>query len=215
MRRRKLCGAPLPKAKNGAVRGRGTCERPKNHSAGHGARACYDCGVRLTVKNVNRYTTAQGSGTCRNCKRAYQRLRLGSKPRIYQELGAAYTFPCGCSGVLPMNNEPSKFVVYDKRFHCRVATAIIRSQYDGRKRGYASIPISTPHSVIRKMMEQPNCELCGESLVWEFGLGKTPHLHHNHETGEVYGFTHSSCNPRALEREIGRLKVENKLLRAA
>jgi hypothetical protein len=57
------------------------------------------------------------------------------------------------------------------------------------------------------MMEEPNCERCGEALKWEFGVGKTPHLHHNHETGEIYGFTHPVCNPQAMEQEIERLRT--------
>jgi hypothetical protein len=64
------------------------------------------------------------------------------------------------------------------------------------------------------MMAEPNCERCGEPLVWEFGLGKTPHLHHNHETGEPIGFTHPVCNPRAMEDEIDRLKAVVKKLKS-
>jgi hypothetical protein len=64
------------------------------------------------------------------------------------------------------------------------------------------------------MMAEPNCERCGEPLVWEFGLGKTPHLHHNRETGEPIGFTHPVCNPRAMEDEIDRLKAVVKKLKS-
>jgi hypothetical protein len=68
------------------------------------------------------------------------------------------------------------------------------------------MPADTPHAEIRKLMEEPNCERCGEPLSWEFGAGKTPHLHHNHITGEIYGFTHPVCNAEALEKEIDRLR---------
>jgi hypothetical protein len=44
--------------------------------------------------------------------------------------------------------------------------------------------------------------------MWAFERGKTPHLHHDHNTGKLFGFTHNHCNPRALEDEIERLKKE-------
>jgi hypothetical protein len=70
--------------------------------------------------------------------------------------------------------------------------------------------METPHSVIRAMMEEPNCVLCSLPLTWEFGMGKTPHLHHNHVTGEIYGFTHARCNAHDLMREIDRLRDQIK-----
>ena len=58
-------------------------------------------------------------------------------------------------------------------------------------------------------MEEKLCWRCRKPMHWEnLGKGKTPHLHHNHETGEIYGFTHSRCNPSALEEEIRELRKE-------
>jgi len=115
---------------------------------------------------------------------------------------------CGCVGTLPKQGENNKFAKSrsDSGFLCRVASIITRSKVAARIHKYRSIPSDIPHSTIRKLMEEPNCERCGEPLKWEFGQSKTPHLHHNHETGEIYGFTHPVCNPRALEKEIERLK---------
>jgi len=61
-------------------------------------------------------------------------------------------------------------------------------------------------------MMRHDCVLCGEPLKWEFGLGKTPHLHHHHDTGEIIGFAHTVCNPNAEVKEIFRLKEEVKKL---
>jgi len=43
-------------------------------------------------------------------------------------------------------------------------------------------------------------------------MGKTPHLHHDHETGEIFGFTHPVCNPHALQDEIDELRKQVKHL---
>jgi len=73
---------------------------------------------------------------------------------------------------------------------------------------------NTPHQNIRKMMEEPNCWRCGQPLNWDkLGMGKTPHLHHNHITGELYGFTHAACNVHAKEEAFDRLYEENVRLR--
>ena len=37
------------------------------------------------------------------------------------------------------------------------------------------------------------CEGCKGPLNWS-GARHNPHLHHNHETGEVYGYAHGRCN---------------------
>jgi len=63
-------------------------------------------------------------------------------------------------------------------------------------------------------MKAKECWRCKKPLAWIFGRGKTPHLHHNHNHipntgeiyGEIYGFTHSRCNPNALEQENDELR---------
>jgi hypothetical protein len=152
-------------------------------------------------KYANRFV-----GKCSLCKTIDTRRRCGHRPRIVQRVGKFHEFWCGCSGVL--QKLPNKFATYapsNGYFSCRIAHILSVSSHVAAKRGFAPMQ-QTSHSVIRKMTEQPNCELCGESLKWEFGQGKTPHLHHDHETGEIYGFTHPQCNPRALEDEIDRLR---------
>jgi len=211
----KLCGKSLPKAKNGADRG--LCSRLRLHTGKCGNATCSTCAIKLSPKNCPPswlWRKNKLSALCRLCARKAVRLRLGQKPQNYQQPGKKYTFRnCGCSGILPPLGGHNKFAKTGNSktgpaFHCRVSRILSVSQISARERGYAPVPKDTPHSVIRKMMDEPNCERCGQPLEWEFGQDKTPHLHHNHETGEPYGFTHPVCNPRAMEQEIERLKKQ-------
>ena len=195
----KLCGKPVPKSKNGTDRG--LCTRPLKHMGAHTSGLCIICGVNLIP-----------AGRCRECKNEYHRdlsrISRGSQPRNRQEPCAAHRFPCGCSGVLPRHGERNMFAVSTGSvFICRILAILNMSQHAAKRGGHKPIPKPIPHAVIRKMMDDPNCERCGQPLVWEFGMGKTPHLHHNHETGEPLGFTHPVCNPQAMENEIDRLKA--------
>jgi hypothetical protein len=202
----KVCGKLVPKAKNGVYRG--VCGRLPTHNGRHANGTCTQCAVSLTFKNAAKNVVNLGQGMCRICRRYNIRNRLGQNPKNYQRSGRKHTFiNCGCAGVLPRYGGNNKFAAKSGPvFICRVTRIIIGSQSRGKLYEYAPIPRSTPHSVIREFMEEPNCERCGEPLKWEFEVGKTPHLHHSHETGEIYGFTHPTCNPQALENEIDRLK---------
>jgi len=92
---------------------------------------------------------------------------------------------------------------------CRVGRILNASLADAKKDKCAPIDPATPHAIIRALMDIPLCERCRRPLMWEIGAWKTPHLHHSHESGEVFGFTHAKCNPRAVEIENDRLKDEN------
>jgi hypothetical protein len=203
MSRRKRCGKPVGKAKNG--RNRGFCTKPKGHSRGRplgrfktkcGNNTCPNCGTTLTTKTASPKVVTYGSGWCRRCALADStRRRGGYKPEFFQRPGKPFTFACGCSGALPRTKISSKFAVrYSKAWICRVASILKR------------IDPTIDYAIIRAMMNNPNCVLCGESLSWKnFATGKTPHLHHDHLTGEIYGFTHPVCNPYAERKEIIRL----------
>jgi hypothetical protein len=205
-----VCGKPMARAKNG--KSRRTCTRPAGHVFKHGNETCVDCAARLTSSNcppswINR--TGKRSGICRTCAASRRRSKRNQQPQNYQLPEKEYTFRnCGCAGVLPKKGQHNKFAKSGTNgiFHCRVSRIISVSQIAARERGYAPIPQDTSHSAIRKLMAEPNCERCREPLMWDFAQGKTPHLHHDHETGEVFGFTHPICNPRALERELERLR---------
>jgi hypothetical protein len=211
----KLCGKPVPKAKNGSSRGR--CTLTQGHRGQHGSESCFLCGVHLAFQNSNSAHIHKGrrSGWCRPCATKDQQKRWGWKPRNVQHIGQTHRCPCGCSGVLPktLGNANQFVLTVGGRFICRVSQILNNSQGASKRDGYQPIPLDTPHSIVRKMMAEPNCERCGEPLSWEFGLGKTPHLHHDHETGEPLGFTHPVCNPNAMEDEIDRLRKENRRLK--
>lgn len=196
--------------------------RRKGHSGPHGNPTCPNCGIRLSIKTASRGVIKIGHGACRNCLGDTQRIRLGQKRFVYQKAGEWHRFPCGCAGILPTEGHSNKFARRQRRLGhlglpttCRVSHILRSSTYDAKKRGHRPIPRATPHSTIRKMMEEPNCERCKRPLVWVFGRHKTPHLHHNHRTGEPQGFTHPMCNPQALEIEIDTLRDEIRRLKAA
>lgn len=209
------CDKPLPKARNGT--NRGLCNQNRHHTGKCGNQTCTLCGVKLDEDNTPSTQIYHGrrSGWCRPCNSNVKRIAKGSPPENYQNQGQAHTFGvCGCSGILPIESQSNKFAKGSGGgFGCRVSHILCASRNDARKRQYSPINPNIPHAAIRRLMDEPNCERCGEPLKWEFGVGKTPHLHHNHETGEPIGFTHPVCNPRAMENEIDRLRAEIKRLK--
>jgi hypothetical protein len=153
----------------------------------------------LPYDNLGQFTESKGDMEIK---------RRSGSAQNYQKPEKEHTFrTCGCVGILPTWKGSNKFAKFNGAgFQCRAAYLVTHSRIVATKLGYAPIPSNTPHSVIRKLMDEPNCERCRQPLMWELGNHKTPHLHHDHETGEIYGFTHPKCNPRALEDEIERLK---------
>ena len=150
-------------------------------------------------------------GLCRVCAKERARQVYGHKPKNSQVAGKRHTFPCGCSGVLPLKGQSNLFCY---RGMCRISKILWSNLKIAERCGYKPMDVNTPHTLIRKMMKKTNCERCGKPLKWILRRGKTPHLHHNHTTGEIYGFTHHHCNPRALEDEIERLQKQIKRLTA-
>lgn len=213
-----VCGGQMPKAKNGSDRG--TCtERPKHHGK-HGNETCSGCGIRLTVKTARPSlirNKRRRSGLCRKCSTSnYQQIRrqLGIPIRKWQQPGKRHTFSCGCTGILPQIGDSNKFAIgNDRNFYCRIRAILNSSRGAAKKKRYRPISPSTPHTTIRELMEKSKCQRCRRPLSWRvLGPGRTPHLHHDHATGKIHGFTHFHCNNGALEQEIERLK--KKLSRA-
>lgn len=202
------CGKPVGLSENGIDRG--LCCKPKYHSGTCSSNTCRVCGVALTKDNKEKHPTDR---RCNDCASAYQRglrRKKGISARNIQHPGERHTFPCGCSGVLPELGLSNSFAQKQGHsFVCRVRTILNKSVTESRAGRYSPIDPETPHAVIREMMTKADCVLCHEPLTWELGKGKTPHLHHDHETGEPYGFTHSACNPKALQKEVTRLFDEN------
>lgn len=149
-------------------------------------------------------------------KASLKHIRSGASggTKNFQRPGKFHVFTsCGCSGILPKKKgQHNKFVRWNGSIGrqgtwvCRLTHIISGISDKARNRKYAPLDNSVTHPHIRKLMEDPNCVVCRKPLKWVFKLGKTPHLHHDHYTGKVFGFAHANCNPRALEKEILRLK---------
>lgn len=97
---------------------------------------------------------------------------------------------------------PEKFCRHKvHRSHCRIchsrgwASGILSVANGAAKlRGYAKPNISAEDLIIL-MRASKFCVGCGGNLNWTSKPKKrTPHLHHNHETGVVSGFCHQFCN---------------------
>ena len=206
-----ICGNPIGLAKRTGA-DRGTCIRKKGHRGCHGSGTCAHCGATLFKKDNS--LASQPHGLCTPCSTLNMRAFRGPRRLIIvQEPGIWYTFDaCGCSGFLPSKGQSNRFASLISTngigWTCRVDRTLRSSQRKASEAGYKSMDPNIPHSVIRAMMEKPLCWRCKQSLDWTFGNIKTPHLHHNHETGEIYGYTHNRCNRNMLEDENKELRDE-------
>lgn len=146
---------------------------------------------------------------------AYSRMKLNVE--VLKKPGELWWFTCGCNGVLPKQGESNLFAVWRggirPNWYCRVARLLGSGLAKGQDRGYEAIKQNTPHAIVRELMKAAMCWRCQEPMNWIFVAGKTPHLHHNHNTGEIYGFTHPHCNPLALEHQIDEMRDQIVALR--
>jgi len=94
---------------------------------------------------------------------------------------------------------PDNYCAHSKhRSHCRLChplgwakgcLSVFRG--DAKRHGYKA-PNIPPEQFVARMKQTKRCTACNGRLNW---LKKPhPHLHHNHETGEVIGFCHPVCN---------------------
>jgi len=208
MKMSKLCRKLMPRAHNGEDRG--FCTRKFGHSGGNcGNDTCPGCGIKIkaTIYSIVPWGARK---RCRPCRRDWLRKAYNQKPLNKQNSGSHHTFPCGCSGFLPTENKSNWFAstTGNKHWGCRVTQLLCSSQASARKHGQRPIDKNISHKLIRKMMAKSLCWRCKKPLLWIMGKNTTPHLHHNHITGEVYGFTHPHCNLKALEREVDELRNE-------
>lgn len=89
--------------------------------------------------------------------------------------------------------------------HSWASHVLCTSRSDAKRRGSAAADI-LPGDLVVIMKASKFCIGCGGKLNWK--EGKTPSLHHNHKTGEVYGFCHSNCN--VAEGLLSKLTVEQR-----
>lgn len=204
----KLCGIPL---KTLYGKPRGFCLRLYKHCGPHGNNLCTMCGIQVRPTRHS---------WCHGCQKINRRSK-GIAPPLRQRAGEFWVFSCGCRCVLPSEGESNKFARWDGSIkhgvfahYCRAAIIISSNIHTSRRGGYKSISPNTPHSVIWALAKEKDCWRCHKPLVWDLGLSKTPHLHHDHRTGEIFGFTHPKCNLHALEDEIEELKIEIRRLKS-
>lgn len=209
-----FCGRVLL-AENGAVRG--ACIRLKRHigRCATGRLTCLKCATELTLENSAPSMVRRG-GYCTKCNTRHNRKIRGTKPRNSQSAEQQHTFPCGCSGILPKVGESNRFARFQSRrtpikpaWVCRVSAIVNGIEVQSRKGRYVSIAKDVSHDLIRSMMDKP-CYICDSPLDWDEHLksGRAPALHHDHDTGEAYGFVHSHCNRRELEVVICKLRAQ-------
>jgi hypothetical protein len=183
---------------------RGRCLRRFNHKGTHSNTRCTYCGINSKAKTGTRCVKCR-----RRSQKEYKHLH-GTRPRNKQRPLKMHTFPCGCTGILPQRGHSNKFAskVGNDWWRCRVSVIIKSSEVSATHGDYQPIKINTPHSLIREEMDKNICYVCEKPLLWRFGVGVTPHLHHDHETGEIYGFSHIVCNTNALRIKIQKLEKE-------
>lgn len=81
---------------------------------------------------------------------------------------------------------------------------IAKNRRGALKHGYEPICITAKDLVILREKSKYCADGCGQKIIWSTGgtFGNAQ-LHHNHETGLVYGFVISRCN--AAEGYVGKI----------
>jgi hypothetical protein len=153
--------------------------------------------------------------------------RLG---KFIQHPNTEFRFPCGHKGILPDFGCGNDFARWHKvskprgGYWCCQACSdnyyrgvgpeglltwakmiIHGGKRQARLGGYKPLKI-TPEELISLRVKAKFCsDGCGEELKWcTDGRFKNPHLHHDHMTGEVYGFVTKKCNSaQGLFSKIG------------
>lgn len=182
-------------------------------------KVCIQCRKRKRLKDFSVHHSGKFGrrARCRPCRTfwATQHPSYHHQPREKLTPETYHAFSCGCAGMLPKRKTSNQLVIWSgSGFMCRISMILSNSLKTSARGNYAPISSKTPHPGIRRLMRNPVCVRCNGPLKWDcFSRATTPHLHHNHETGEIYGFTHPHCNPRALEQENDRLREQIKQLK--
>jgi len=153
--------------------------------------------------------------------------------KISQHPGEEFLFSCGHKGVLPELGIGNDFAIWSKQpnrlrggsWYCRACqVAQVRGAGSSGLRGWAKHILLTLRRVAKihgyteakiAIDELVSLRLgslycsdgCGQKLKWCIdGSFRNPHLHHDHKTGQVYGFITMNCNTT----EGSFSKIENK-----
>lgn len=142
--------------------------------------------------------------------------------KISQYPGKFYKFnKCGHEGVLPETGNSNDFSTWNKDssclaggyWRCHICDDLYRqglgpkgllgwandmlshSKTLARRRGHKPPQIDSKSLVSLRKNATHCSDGCGQELKWSTdGNFRSPHLHHNHETGLVYGLTTETCN---------------------
>ncbi len=142
--------------------------------------------------------------------------------RVLQFPGKEFCFSCGHRGILPELGVGNDFVRWHKHsrphvhggywccktcsndYHRGISSSglygwaksiINASRKQAKLRGHEMVKISPEELIILRLNSIYCSDGCGQKLLWcTDGSFKNPHLHHNHKTGEVYGFVTKVCN---------------------
>lgn len=86
---------------------------------------------------------------------------------------------------------------------------ISTSKRKARKHKHQSASITPEQLVSLRVSSTHCCDGCGKKLDW-FAVGTTrkPHLHHDHKTGKVHGFSAPWCNRSEgfIRRDLEEMK---------
>lgn len=80
-----------------------------------------------------------------------------------------------------------------RRSRCWICNPLgwARQILSGFRQKKGTLPDITAEELVSLRQQSTHCG-CGKPLNWDGMI--TPHLHHNHQTGFVYGYVHSHCN---------------------
>jgi hypothetical protein len=98
--------------------------------------------------------------------------------------------PCGGSRICPHKKYLYQCWHCDPRGwadHC-----IRRAKSDAKRRNHAG-PEINPEELVNLRRKSDTCFFCEQTLSWS-NPKNSPHLHHDHDTGEVFGYAHPVCN---------------------
>lgn len=135
---------------------------------------CVDCGgsATCTHKKVKIFCgDCSGSQICVHKKYRSGCKECGGGAICKHKIHRAWCFKCS----------PLSFA--------RNRLSLFKTQ--AKRKGY-TCPDITPEGFLFLMKISTHCVGCGGLLNWK--TKQTPHLHHNHKTGYVFGFCHPLCN---------------------
>lgn len=167
---RLYCAIHSEKCRHGVSRRGGHCSKCPKHLTVQ----CAEPGCKKTfLRRTNKKYCAAHARVCR-----HDRKRTSCRE-------------CGAGRFCEHNQE--RFTCW----HCNPlgwARQTLTNQREQAKRGrYIPAAITAPE-IVELRRNAVSCPLCLQPLEWDKKDASAPHLHHDHRTGKVYGYTHGNCN---------------------